>query len=80
MASKTFLHSLKKGQILRATVEEVTSRKEILCNFQGELLLVSNLTGNTLQKGDHIQFQVKSVDPLEFQIFNPRNQKFERVV
>lgn len=80
MASRAFLNSLEKGKILRALVEEVTSSTEVLCNFQGELLLISNYTGLAFKKGDPIRLQVKSVNPLKFQIFDSRNSKFERVV
>ncbi|WP_415062196.1 hypothetical protein [Bdellovibrio sp.] len=80
MASGAFLKSLQKGQILHAVVEEVTSSTEALCNFHGELLLISNHTGQTLKRNDPIRLQVKQVDPLQFQVFDPRNLKFERVV
>lgn len=80
MASRAFLRSLEKGQILRAIVEEAASSTEALCNFQGELLLVANHTGQGFKKGDPIRLQVKSIDPLQFHIFDSRNLKFERVV
>lgn len=80
MATKAFLNSLEKGQILRAMVEDVTSNTELLCNFQGELLLIANHTGIKFKKGDPIRLQVKSVDPLRFQIFGLRNLRFERVI
>ncbi|MEK2644255.1 hypothetical protein [Bdellovibrio sp. BCCA] len=74
------MKSLEKGQILLAVVEEAASPSEALCNFQGELLLVANHTGHLFKKGDPIRLQVKSVNPLQFHIFDPRNLKFERVV
>lgn len=80
MASRAFLQSLEKGQILRAQVEEVTSVTEALCSFQGELLLISNHTGQVFKKGDPITLQVKSVTPLQFQVFDSRRTKFQRVV
>lgn len=80
MASRSFLNSLEKDQILRAIVEDVMSPTEALCNFQGELLLISNSTGQILKKGDPIRLQVKSVAPLLFHVFDSRNLKFERVV
>ncbi|XGC81397.1 hypothetical protein ACES2L_02720 [Bdellovibrio bacteriovorus] len=72
------MKSLKKGQILKAKVEEVTSPTSALCNFQGELLLIANHTGKPLQVNDPITLQVVSVNPLQFEIFNSR--KFERVI
>jgi hypothetical protein len=80
MASKSFLNSLKKDQILNATVEEVTSPLEALVNFHGELLLISNNTGKELKKGDSIKLQVLSTIPLRFNVFNPQKLKFQRVV
>lgn len=80
MASRSFIQSLKKGQILLARVEEVNSGTETLCNFVGELLLVSNHTGQVFKKGDPIKLQVRSLDPLQFHIFDSRSSKFERVV
>lgn len=80
MASKVFLSSLEKGQILPAVVEEVAANTELLCNFQGELLLISNHTGLTFKKGEPICLQVMGVNPLKFKIFDVRSPKFERVV
>lgn len=80
MASQSFLRALEKGQILHARVEEVTSSTEVLCNFQGELLLIFNHTGRFIKKDDPITLQVKSLSPLQFQIFESKNTKFQRVV
>ncbi|WII70755.1 hypothetical protein QJS83_09810 [Bdellovibrio sp. 22V] len=80
MASRSFLRSLEKGQILNALVEEVTSDREALCNFQGELLLISNQTGKKLKKGDPVRLQVLSLHPLQFQIFDGRGSQFKRVI
>ncbi|WP_291515422.1 hypothetical protein [Bdellovibrio sp. ArHS] len=74
------MNSLQKDQILHAIVEEVTSAKETLCNFQGELLLVGNHTGLPLKKGDPIKLQIISTHPLQFQIFDAKNMRFQRVV
>jgi hypothetical protein len=78
MASQAFLLSLKKGQILRAKIEEVQS-SQLLCNFQGELLLVGNHTGKVFKKDEPISLQVISSDPLQFQIFSSAGQ-FTRVI
>ncbi|AFY00305.1 hypothetical protein Bdt_0597 [Bdellovibrio bacteriovorus str. Tiberius] len=80
MASRAFLKSLEKGQILHAQVEEVTSPTELLCNFQGELLLIFNHTGSGFKKNDPISLQVLSINPLRFQVFSPSSPKFQRVV
>lgn len=80
MASRAFLSSLEKGRILPAVVEEVMSATEVLCNFQGELLLIYNHTGGTFKKGDPVRLQVQSVNPLRFQVFASGIGKFQRVV
>lgn len=78
MASVAFLKSLKKGQILRAKIEEVQS-SQILCNFQGELLLVGNHTGKFFLKDEPISLQVIHTDPLQFQVFTGAGS-FQRVI
>jgi hypothetical protein len=78
MASAVFLKNLEKGQILKARIEEIQS-SQILCNFQGELLLVGNHSGRVFRKNDPISLQVISLHPLQFQIFSDKTQ-FQRVV
>lgn len=78
MASRAFLKSLKKGQILHAKIEEVQS-SQLLCDFHGELLLVGNHTGKVFKKEEPISLQVIHVDPLQFQIFS-NTKHFQRVV
>ncbi|MDG0816930.1 hypothetical protein [Bdellovibrio svalbardensis] len=80
MASKAFLTSLKKGQILHAQVEDISSVTGILLNFQGDLLRISNLTGQMISKGQSIRLQVMSLEPLQFQVFNSHSTRFQRVV
>jgi len=80
VASREFLRSLEKGQILHAVVEEAASAQEVLCNFQGELLLISNYTGRRLKKGEPVRLQVHSVHPLRFEIFSPDGPHFKRVI
>lgn len=78
MASRAFLRSLEKGQVLHAKVEEVQS-SQLLCNFHGELLLVGNHTGRKFEQGEPISLQVLHINPLQFQIFSKHGQ-FQRVV
>lgn len=78
MASQAFLRSLKKGQILRAKIEEIQST-QILCDFQGELLLVGNHTDKSFRKEEPVFLQVINVDPLQFQIFTGTGA-FQRVI
>lgn len=80
MVAKSFLQSLKKGQIVNARVEEISSGGGTLCSFNGELLLITNHTEQKFKVGDPIKLQVKSLNPLHFHIFDSRLSKFERVV
>ena len=80
MATAAFLNSLKKGQILRAVVEDISSATGVLLNFHGDLLRISNFSGQQISKGQNVTLQVTSVDPLRFQVFDSRSPRFERVV
>lgn len=80
MASRAFLSSLKKGQILHAVVEDISSTTGVLLNFQGDLLRISNLTGQMISKGQSIRLQVRNLSPLEFQVFDTQNNRFLRTV
>lgn len=79
MARNDFFKKLEKGQILSARIEEVISSTEAICDFQGDLLRVANHTGADLRKGEAIRLQIKNVEPLEFQTFDPKNLKFDRL-
>ena len=80
MASAAFLRSLKKGQILNARVEDITPAEGLLCNFEGQLLRISNHSGLGIVKGQAIKLQVTQTDPLSFQIFDPNSVRFSRTV
>ncbi len=80
MARTEFFKALEKGQIHAATIEEVLSFKEAICSFRGELLRVANHTAVDMKVGDVIRLQIKNLEPLEFQVFDTRSLRFERVV
>ncbi len=80
MLNKNFVRSLEKGQILSAQVVEVLSSREVICSFYGNLLRIANHATQSLQVDQIVQLQVKSTDPLEFQIFHNQALKFERVI
>lgn len=75
---KPILHSLKVGQKVWATVEEVLAQNEILVNFQGDLLRVSNQTSRSLRPGQRIQLSVTAVSPLGFQLMESRKTEQNR--
>lgn len=78
MATKAFIKSLKKDQIHNGRVEMVISATEIVCNIEGNLISVSNQTGQMFRLGDQIQLQVESVDPIQMSL--PNDRRFKRVV
>lgn len=80
MARPEFFKKLEKGQIHIARIEEVLSPSEAICNFRGDLLRIANHTDIVMRPGDEIRLQVKTLEPLEFQAFDTRSLKFERVV
>ncbi|MBO9666952.1 MAG: hypothetical protein J7501_09080 [Bdellovibrio sp.] len=80
MANQKFLNGLIKGQILHSIVEEKQSGAEVLCNFHGHLLRITNQSGQAMEKGQVVRLQVKSTQPLEFQVFDVNSVKFERVI
>lgn len=78
MFSAEFARQLQKGQILQAQVEEVLSSTETICAFNGNLVRIRNQSGMIFKKGQPIKLQVMSVNPVLFQIYNPK--QFVRVV
>ncbi len=74
------LQSLKLGQKVWATVEEVLVQNEIIVNFQGELLRVSNQTFRSLRPGQRIQLAVTTVAPLGFQLMESRKRERRHMV
>lgn len=80
MARAGFFKQMEKGQIHSATIEEIISVTEAICNFRGDLLRISNHTNIEMRIGDVIRLQVKNLEPLEFQVFDTKSLRFERVV
>ncbi len=79
MARPEFFKTLEKNQILSAVIEEILSSSEVICNFHGELVRISNKTTLDIKIGELVRLQVKTIEPLEFQVFDARSIKFERI-
>lgn len=73
------LSELEKGQVVIATVDEVLSSIDLICAIQGHLLRIQNHSGQSFRKGEPLRLQVSSTNPLAFQVFDPKKQKFQRV-
>lgn len=71
------MRKLQRGEIVWAVVEEVHSSTEMLCSFEGKLLLLSNQSRQVFKPGDRVKLQVRVVEPLSFQIFS--DLRFERL-
>ncbi|AHI04943.1 hypothetical protein BDW_02165 [Bdellovibrio bacteriovorus W] len=71
------MRKLQRGEIVWAIVEEVHSSTEMLCSFEGKLLLLSNQSRRVFKPGDRVKLQVRAVEPLSFQIFS--DLRFERL-
>lgn len=71
--------NLKRGQRIRAQVEEVISSEIVIVSFQGKLVRVANSTSNRINRGDVLDLQVVGIQPLEFRFF-VRTNSFERMV
>lgn len=73
---KTHIYSLRLGQKVWATIEEVLDEKEILVNFDGDLLRVGNHSTRRFRSGQRIQLHVESINPLQFRLVEARRLEF----
>ncbi len=73
---KPRISSLKLGQKVWATCEEVRQDREILVNFEGDLLRVQNLSDRQLRVGQRIQLHVEAVQPLQFRLVDAKRLRF----
>lgn len=65
---KPHLRSLRKGQEVWATVEEIMAGEELLINFSGDLVRVQNKTLTPFRVGQRVQLQVQSLIPLKLKL------------
>ncbi len=65
---KTNIPLLRMGQKVWATVEEILDDKEILINFDGDLLRIANKSSRRFRTGQRIQLHVESTSPLHFRL------------
>lgn len=65
---KFTLPQLKIGDCLPAQVEEILSPNEMIVNFNGDLIRVSNQSEKTFHAGQEIRLRVVQVKPLSFRL------------
>jgi hypothetical protein len=73
---KPRISSLKLGQKVWATCEEVRPNQEILVNFEGDLLRVQNHSSRQLRVGQRLQLHVESTHPLKFRLVEAKRLQF----
>ena len=73
---KLNISSLRMGQKVWATIEEVLDEKEILVNFDGDLLRVGNKSSRRFRTGQRIQLHVESLEPLHFRLVEAKRLEF----
>ncbi len=74
MSTKDQVLSLKTGQKVWATVEDVLVGEELIVNYHGDLLRVANQSQRRFRPGQRIQLNVTSTTPLQFQLLEPRRE------
>ncbi len=65
---KPTVSSLKQGQKVWATIEEVLDANQLLVNFEGDLLRVNNQAMRRFRQGQRIQLNVVGITPLSFKL------------
>lgn len=63
---KPTVTSLRVGQKVWATIEELLDQEQVIVSFNGDLLRVVNRAGQRLRPGQRIQLHVEAVNPLQF--------------
>lgn len=71
---KFLIHRLQRGQIVNGEVVDILSHNEVIVNFRGDLVRVSNQSGQIMEIGQILKLKVTSVHPLSFQLNIPRGR------
>ncbi len=72
---KFVLSRLKIGDLVSAEVVELAAGHDLIVNFQGDLIRVSNKTPDLFALGQKINLKVIRLRPLGFQLLSNRNGK-----
>ena len=69
---KHVIPRLRIGQKVWATVEELLEKDQLLVNFEGDILRVTNFSQRRFRSGQRIQLHVEGLSPLQFRLVEPR--------
>ena len=73
---KPTITTLKMGQKVWATVDEVLDLETLIVSFNGDLLRVANRSDRIFRVGQRIQLNVASLKPLKFRLVETRRLQF----
>ncbi len=76
---KQIIGRLRRGERIEGRVEEIQAHGELLVNFQGDLLRVSNESHLNLKPGEVVQLEVTATAPLRFQVIFHGRSKLGRL-
>ena len=65
---KFTIPNLKLGETIKGIVDDVLPGNELLINFNGDLIRVSNETRKPVKRGQLIELIVTAVSPLQFRL------------
>jgi hypothetical protein len=71
---KFVLSRLKIGDLVSAQVVEHIAGQDLIVNFQGDLIRVSNKTPDHFVLGQNIKLKVIRLRPLGFQLLSNKNR------
>lgn len=67
-----------EGERIKAEVEEVLSKQNLIVSYDGQLLRVMNSSSRIFKKGDRLDLVVVKKEPLELQLFEAYQKNFDR--
>ncbi len=72
---KNYFYSLKLGQKVWATIEEVIEEGGVIVNFNGDLVRVANQSHRRFRPGQRIQLNVTAIQPMTFKLVDSKRIK-----
>ncbi|MCM2282391.1 MAG: hypothetical protein NDI61_11165 [Bdellovibrionaceae bacterium] len=65
---KTYLPTLQLGDVVEGEIAEQLESGDVIINFRGDLLRVTNATAREFQTGERIALVVVATQPLRFRL------------
>ena len=72
------INEFKKGQTVWVDIVEIQEDHQLLVDYNGNLILVKNSTGRSLQIGQRLKLIVATTNPLHFQSSGDGQHSFDR--